>query len=283
MSTASASRITPRALTIAEVEFYRENNYVKLDQLVSEEDAGRLLAPIVERMGPEGVRTFQPGENPEWLKKKYEAPQTAKSLLKWGPIAIDCATGDVAEPLYYGFSHSVEMGALGQQLLGYPVRFWVDESLVKAAGSPETKWHQDSGSTANAVFRPDHGQMMVWLALDHVPPERGSMRFVPPDNQTDEFRRIIAEHDVADSYPLLEELGVITPPFDLRPGDATVHGSRVFHSARQNTTAQPRWAYLVSLFRADATWTGNYHWPLAGVQGLEAGGNFDQPRFREIS
>jgi hypothetical protein len=280
MSTASAAKITPRALTAEEIQFYEEHNYVKLDQLIPEEDARRLLAPLVERMGPDGDRTFQPGDDPEFVQKRNAGQ---KSLLRWGPLAVDCATGEVADPLYQGFAQSPELGAIGRRLLGFPVRFWVDESLVKVSGTPETKWHQDSGSTANAVFHPAHGQIMIWMALDHVPPERGSMRFVPPAQQTDEFLRIIAEHSVPDSYPLLEDLGVISPPFDLRPGDATIHGSRVFHSAPQNTTGQPRWAYLVSLFRADATWTGNYHWPLSGVEGIEAGQTFDHPRFPVIS
>jgi hypothetical protein len=283
MSTTAASRIVPRDLTDEEIEFFRENNFVKLEQLLSEEDAGKLLEILVAKMGDDAETVFQPGDiDVIKMRAKGGTPGKGPSFNRWGPIAVDCATGEVAEPLFHEFSQSKEMGILGRQLLGHPVRYWVDESLVKVRDSKATRWHQDSGSTDTSVFAPEHSQLMVWIALDHIPPERASMRFVPPKTQTPEFLEVIADKSVEESYPELEELGVITPPFDLRPGDATVHGSRVFHSAPPNTTETPRWAYLVSLFRADATWTGYQHWPLAGVEGIEVGGSFDHPRFPQL-
>jgi hypothetical protein len=283
VSTTTTRRIVPRALTPDEIDAFHENNYVKLDQLLSPEDAATLLAILVGKMGHDAETVFQPGDL-DVIKMRAGGGDAGRSpsFNKWGPVAVDCATGEVVEPLFHEFSQSPEMGHLGQALLRHPVRYWVDEALVKVKGSNPTRWHQDSGSTDTSVFAPEHSQIMVWIALDHVPPERGSMRFVPPANQTEEFHRVIAANGVAESYPELESLGVITPPFDLRPGDATVHGSRVFHSAPPNVTDGPRWAYLVSLFRSDATWTGHAHWPMAGVEGLTVGDTFEHPRFPEL-
>ena len=88
--------------------------------------------------------------------------------------------------------------------------------------------------------------MQLWMALRPVPPERGSMRFIPARELTDEIRAICAGQDVEASYPPLEDLGVISPPLSMRAGDATIHSSTVFHSAPRNLTDEPRWAYIVS-------------------------------------
>lgn len=278
--TATAHRIVPRELTAEEVAFFRENNYVRVNRLMSEEDAGVLLAILKGKMGEDAETVFQPGD-PEVIKMRARGGEPGRSpgFNKWGPIAVDCATGEVIEPLFAEFSQSPEMGLIGRQLLGQPVRYWLDEALVKVKGQKPTRWHQDSGSTDTSVFSPLDSQLMLWIALDRIPPERGSMRFVPAQHASPEAREVMAELEVPDTYPELERLGVITEPFDLRPGDGTIHGSAVFHSAPPNVTEVPRWGYVVSLFRDDATWTGHPHWPMAGVEGIEVGGGFDHPRF----
>ena len=65
----------------------------------------------------------------------------------------------------------------------------------------------------------------------------------------------------------------------MRPGDATIHGSRTLHSALPNSTQDARWVYTCSLFPADATYTGNPWWPIVGVKGVEVGKLFPDHRF----
>jgi hypothetical protein len=276
----TAHRIVPRALTDEEVAFFKENNYVRVNGLMAPEDAALLLGILQAKMGADAETVFQPGdEDVIKMRARGGTPGRSPGFNKWGPLAVDCGTGEIIEPAFAEFAQSQEMGAIGRQLLGQPVRYWLDEALVKVKGQKPTRWHQDSGSTDTSVFSPLDSQLMLWIALDHIPPERGSMRFVPAQNASDEVLQIMKDKEVPDTYPDLERLGVITEPFDLQPGDATIHGSAVYHSAPQNVTDVPRWGYVVSLFRADATWTGHPHWPLAGVEGIEVGGGFDHPRF----
>jgi ectoine hydroxylase-related dioxygenase (phytanoyl-CoA dioxygenase family) len=48
--------------------------------------------------------------------------------------------------------------------------------LIKAAGAPETPWHQD-----HAYFNLPEGTPVVgvWIALDDATPENGCMHFIP--------------------------------------------------------------------------------------------------------
>ena len=85
------------------------------------------------------------------------------------------------------FAHAPMFNTIAEKLMGFPVRYWVDESLIKMPGGLPTDWHRDSGSTDTSVFAPPHSQMMVWIALDHIPPERlipapdCGMKYIPRD------------------------------------------------------------------------------------------------------
>lgn len=283
MATEVTQRIAPREVTDEEAAFFKEHNWVYLEQLIPEDDALTLLGRLKEKMG-EDARTTRAGYVPSDEVFKNAAKLGAGDPLFniWGPLAVDCGSGDIVDDVFFQFSHSPELGRLARKLFGHQVRYWEDQSLVKVRESAPTMWHQDSGADDRSVFAPKSVQHGLWMALDHCSPEQGTMRFVNSSDATEEFHRIVQERPLEESFTALEELGIISPPFDMRPGDATVHGSQVYHAAPPNTTDRPRWSYLCSMFRADATWTGRDHWPLQGVQGLEVGKPFPDHRFRVI-
>jgi hypothetical protein len=279
--------LAPREVTDDEVSFFKENGWVKLDELLPRDDAAVLLARLQEKMGPDAETVRQPGSDEVIkMRARQETAKAGRSATfnRWAPVAIDCASGEIADELFFEFAHAPAFNSMAERLMGFPVRYWVDESLVKMPGGDPTRWHRDSGSTDTSVFAPQHSQMMVWIALDRIPPEQASMRFVGLPHQDEAFQEVIKgrETDPESTYAELEELGKISPAFDLLPGDATVHGSFAYHSAPKNSTTSPRWAYLVSLLRQQATWTGNEHWPLSGVEGVEIGAGFPDHRFRPL-
>jgi ectoine hydroxylase-related dioxygenase (phytanoyl-CoA dioxygenase family) len=173
------------------------------------------------------------------------------------------------------------MGEVGRRLLGRPVRFWVDNALVKMPtgwdrGSVATAWHQDFPG-----FPFDRsGFAAVWIALDHIPPERGSMRFLTGSHRAGVFGRIVQDgKDLLEVHPELAEDHEMSPPLTYRPGDATVHNSLTVHGAGANTTDRPRWVYVVDILVADALYTGTKHWVTDGLEGLEMNKPFNHPRF----
>jgi hypothetical protein len=279
MSVQVSGRIVPRDVTDDEARFFRENGWVKLEQLISEEEAAVMLARLSEIMGADATTAAHPAlpDNPK---------QHITYFHTYEPLAIELGSGDCVDELFYGFSHSPELGRVGAKLGGGPVRYWVDGALVKMpvasdTGSDPTHWHSDVGAVDRSPFDPPHGQMQLWVALAEVTPERGMMRFVAPKDLDDEVRELTAEHaaDPVASYAQLEAKGVLSPPLTMRPGDATVHASATMHSAPTNTSDAPRWAYMCSLFPASAVFSGNQHWALQGVESVETGRAFPERRF----
>jgi hypothetical protein len=264
--------VSPRSITDREIAFFEANGWLKIESLIARRDAELLLARLKELMGDDAM-TGQHPERADGLEDRWRV---------FASLAVDLTSGAVRDELFHSISHSHQLGAIGSSLLGESVRFWVDQSLVKmphgVAGSSETSWHADTGARDDTPFRPAR-QVNVWIALSEVTPEHGAMRFIPPRYVTDEIHAICSDTPVEETYGQLEELGVLSPPLHLMPGDATVHGASTFHSAPPNRTATPRWAYFVSMFPADAVYTGHPVWPMVGVPDVLEGERFPDARF----
>jgi Phytanoyl-CoA dioxygenase (PhyH) len=271
----STSKVVPRAVTEPEQQFFAENGWVKLDGFLTEADAVILREQLQARMGNDGASASHPAGDSRG--NGYES-----SWNTFAPVSIDNHSGESVDDLFYNFSHSPEMGAAGAALLGGPVRYWIDQSLVKMPagvnGSGETMWHSDIGGVDSSPFSLGK-QVQVWMALVDVTPELGSLRFVAPKDTTDEVRALIKELGVEGSYPELERRGILSPALTMKAGDATIHGSATIHSAPPNKTDRIRWAYITSMFPAQTTFTGKHFWPSEGVDGVVEGQEFPDHRY----
>jgi hypothetical protein len=210
--TSQLERIAPRPVTSEELAFFDEHGWVKLEQLIPAQQAGVLLERLKEKMGEHGLD----GEHPD-------GDATTARWRVFAPLSVDKVTGAVRDDLYHSFSHSPELGRVGEAFLGGPVRYWIDQALVKApageAGSGETSWHIDIGDKGTSPFDPP-AQINICMALADVTAEHGSMRFVSPKDLTDEIKQSVEGRPVEETIPELERLGIVSERLDLRPGDA---------------------------------------------------------------
>ena len=101
------------------------------------------------------------------------------------------------------------------------------------------------------------GFVNFWIALDEVPPERGSMRFYNGSHRAGPLGlRHVMEGgnesiDLLETYPKLAEKYPLSPPLHYQPGDATAHGMLTVHHAPPNTTDETRWAYSAFYLSSD--------------------------------
>jgi len=264
-----------RDLTDEEIAAYKRAGWIKLKSFIAPDVAESLFTRLTALMGPSAETAQHPDPNRSGGKEH-----------RWNtfaPLSVVPTTGEVADDLFYSVSHSPELGKVLARLSGEPTRYLIDQSLVKMPdgrqGSEATPWHIDFGSSDRTAFSPPHGQIQVWFALRKVTPSQGGLRFIPGRSYTEKVARIIAENSVVDSIPLLEAEGVISEPLTLEVGDATIHGSDVWHSAPPNTSEQPRWGYLVSAIPASRKFTGVNWWVTDNVVGMKSGESFPDGRF----
>ena len=261
--------IRPREVTDAEVAFYRENGWVKLEQLITSDQAQDLCERAQQMMGAHAetqTRTRSAG-----IHKRAD-----HVVAMWRNHELP-SNDDEA---YRQFALSPGIGAIADRLLGgRGARFWKDEVLVKmpaAEEGAETPWHQDF------PYMPHDraGIMQFWVALVDCPPERGSLRFLSGSRAAGPMGRVIANAggDVVKQYPEVFAQYPESPALDLKAGDATVHDYLTVHAAGVNGTDEPRWAYTIGVFPADVLYTGAPQRYADDVE-LELNMPFDNPRF----
>jgi hypothetical protein len=261
-----------RPVTDAEVEAFREQGWVELDGLVTQDLAARLLERLQAHMG---------GPEPAADRLRHmteDGPHPRAEHLR--PMWRDYEDPWLDDELARAVAHSDGLAAVACRLLGRAeVRFWSDEVLAKPpaqAGGAPTAWHQD------APYSPmdREGALAVWIALVDVTPEMGSLRFVTGSHRLGRLGRVlhIPGHDMLAEHPDLLDRLDISPPLHLAAGDATVHDWRTVHGAAANETDRTRWAYTAAYFPADALYTGTPQRRSDGL-GLRVNEPFDHQRF----
>jgi hypothetical protein len=268
----SAVRICPRGVSDDEVAFFRKNGWVKLDRLIGETEAGILLDRLMTYTGSDASVTARP----------HRGGGMSDEFFIFAPLAVHHPCGEVRDDLFYGLSHSREMGELARRMLGSSARYWVDSSIVKTAsgrqGSSATEWHYDIASTKRSPFTSPY-RLSCWISLSLNTPAHGTMRFISTEHRDEKICRIIAEHTVAESLPLLEALGVVSPSLTMRPGDATLHYAGTLHCAPANTTDELRWAYDMTAIPTNARFSGLHTWTSKNMEGVKEGETFPDLRY----
>jgi len=262
-----------RTATEEEVKLFSENGWVLLRSLLSPECVALLKTSLVSKVGANGLQTYHPART----------SMAGWGFNTYGPVAIDNQTGASEEPYLHAFTHSRRIGYLGAQLMGSPVRYALDQSLIKVpdakGNNDHVYWHQDGPGTPSSPFDFD-AQIKFWIALAPISPDCGSMRFVHPSNVTHQVREVMCDRSAfPGSINKLESLGIVSPAISLEAGDVTVHRGSTWHSSLRNTTNSIRWAYAVSVFASSARYTGNPWWVVNGLRQLREGDLFPDFRF----
>jgi Phytanoyl-CoA dioxygenase (PhyH) len=254
-----------RDVTPEEVAHYREFGWVKLERFVPIAQIDAMLALAREKMGEDGARNAPP------QAFSYFNPLTMNGLDHpvLGPVIRHC--GRNAQPL---MARKAPVG----------VRYFTDYFNVKLpskkkaehGGSGVTGWHQDYAASGSDRS----GATIFWIALDDLPPEKGTMAFLNGSHRFGALGHFstYGKGNVLDSYPELLEHCTPSELQIYAPGDVTVHSNMCVHSAGLNQTDTPRWTYTVMMSPADACWTGG---PVDAFDttGLEVHKEFNDGRF----
>lgn len=259
-------QVEARAVTDAEVAFFRENGWVRLKSLVSESGAATLLDSAKGVLGPTG--TTHRGR--EGVDVGFDW---------WNDYHFPSREG--IEP-FTSLSRSRAMALNAQRFLGRPIgiRHFADMIGARAPvgtgdKDSETTYHQDyPGGQFDRT-----GNIVFWFALNDLPPERGVMRFLSGAQREGSLG--YRPPDLFDRYPHLLERYELSEPMHLSPGDATVHGQYTFHGSPANSTNEPRWHYSTIYIPTDMRWTGaRFHG--RDLVDLTERGLFDHESFPQI-
>ncbi len=279
----SAGSPLVRPLTTSEVDAYADNGWAYLPGLVSPATAAGLLEQAKALMGHDG-RSFspRPGIDPAVAWSAHYHWAALEGLPGFSEVAL-----------------SEDIGRAAQQLIrrDEPVRYYRD---VVACRHPVGQGDNDEATPPHqdypARLFDRTGYINFWIALEDVPAEKGSMRFLSGAHAEgplgwDNKEKGQETLDLAATYPWLEERYQWSPPLDMKAGDATCHGLLTVHQAPANVTNEPRWSYIAMYIPDDTKYVGNPDVPqlrmgypphldgLTDANGVAPGTTFDHPRF----
>jgi ectoine hydroxylase-related dioxygenase (phytanoyl-CoA dioxygenase family) len=238
-----------RAVTDEEVARFRDHGWVKLDQLISPAMVENLLEGAREYIGPNGdaheVREGIDAPNLHWVDRH----NLVREDERFGAVGLSPRMGSNVARLLRR-----DVGALlAADMVAVKIGKHQDSPSMRRLATP---WHQDA---------PDHpidrnGYVSFWIALDHITPDMGGLRFVDRSNHLGLLGR--THTDLFALYPELSDMP-LSESFHFRPGDATAHSTYTVHGTADNETGRPRWALIIAYLPEDAVFTGGLPWSLS--------------------
>lgn len=237
-----------------EIDFYQENGFVKIQNVLTEEELRRVrqaAQEVLETKYSESIE--QTADDPEYRKVFVQKVNVWRVHEGMRDYTLSPKITEIARQL-------AQVDRL---------RLWHDHLLVKMPGdSRPTAWHQDYPYWP--IDRP--GQLSCWMALEDVPKEKGCMSFIPGSHEWGELDPIELDHpaDIFDMVPDKNTEDLEAVPVPLKAGSCTFHNSLTFHYAGPNKTGKHRWG-MVTIYTPDGVrYTGDEHVVTDGL-GLETG------------
>ncbi len=207
---------------------------------------GRLSPTQIEDFHRDGYTLFkQPVFSAERfgeLKEIFE-----DDLSRYGDSNLD--TIHFRDERLMPFLMSDEILNLVEPIIGPNIGLWSSHFISKPALTGKaTPWHEDSAYW-NGRMSDMANIVTVWLALDRVFPENGSMGVIPGTHEGgfSEYERVDAAENIFETQVKgVDESKAVF--FTLEPGECSIHDSRIIHGAHANTSEFRRAGYTMRYF-----------------------------------
>lgn len=223
---------SPIVISDDQINFYQQNGFVKIENVVTEEFLPELRTII------QSAVLMRKGKDQRELKQKSQYEQ---SFLQCGYLCWDF-------PAVKEIVFAKRFASIVKDLMKVEhVRLWHDQALFKEPGGRITDAHQDCSYWP--IHEPQFTSTM-WLALVDVPVEKGCLYFYPETNNPD-LREYVDIFKNPHHPEFLKDKEKIFVP--LKAGDATFHSGLTFHGAGENKTNQMREAMTVIYIKDGVT------------------------------
>jgi hypothetical protein len=247
------------ALTDEQLDFYRREGYVSGVRLLSDEQVDVLC----EELEP----LFDPGHPRHELFHEFHSNESKdpKTVLFHALGAWRIA------PAFHDILWNLAFTVPASQLLGGPVRFWHDQLFCKPPRhGGVVAWHQDYSYWTRTT---PMAHLTCFIALDDTDLENGCLHHVPGTHRwpllpitgltgdMDDIQTVLSNEQKAEFCPT---------PTKLKRGHASFHHPLTIHGSFGNTSARPRRATVINVFR-DGVASASDEPLLKGVPVIPAG------------
>jgi ectoine hydroxylase-related dioxygenase (phytanoyl-CoA dioxygenase family) len=211
----------PYPLTPQQINFFQQNRYIKLKQVLDEDTLAFFNAAITQKVNAINTVTTKVEERDTYGKaflqlfNLWREDETIKELV------FSKRIGKIAAEL-------MEVGG---------VRMYHDQALFKEAGGGITPWHADQYYWPLETDK----TITAWIPLQKTPLDMGPLEFSAGSHHIVEGRELAIGDE---SENLMQQRLRVTDykhviePFDA--GEISFHSGWLFHRAGANTTSETR-------------------------------------------
>ncbi|MFS0724246.1 phytanoyl-CoA dioxygenase family protein [Paenibacillus sp. 1P07SE] len=230
-------------LTDEQVQYYRENGFVQVNDILSAEELQELREHLEEAMGVESGRSIKTsGAGDLYYNVLNQRVNTWRDHGGMARFVLSRRFADAAK-----------------QLTGYAgIRLFHDHALFKMPqDSKPTPWHQDYPYWPMTQT----GALSIWIALDDVDETNGCMMFVPKSQKIKNLKGV----DLVNPEDIFSDEGAAgldrntAAIVRMKAGSCTFHDGLTFHYAHANATDRPRRALAIIYMEDGTTFNGKGH------------------------
>lgn len=236
-------------LTEEQIESYRTNGFLVLDNLLSSEELAEwriaVTQAVQERNGKKmPSKDIKQGENDGINEDEEYFGKVFDQLLNlW-------QTNDRVKKLMF----DERIGKMAADLAGWDgTRIWHDQALIKKPWANPTAWHLDTPFWSFS----DRSALSIWIALDDATLENGCLYFIPGSYYRTDFENagIGKNMDaIFDVYPELKDTNSVAAP--MKAGSCSFHNGLTIHGAGPNMTNGFRRAMTCAYMPEGAVFNG---------------------------
>ncbi len=229
-----------------QIAFFRENGYVRFDDVLNDEEVNVLRNAMDElRTERKGLMRDLAGDDSNASQEKRERILQMLNLWENSPAVKAYVFGG-------------RVARIARQLTGSStIHLYHDQALIKEPGpSAASPWHQDQPYWPSK----EPGMISCWMALDDVTVERGCMQFIPGSHKWGEFPPIEFSGDgpgLRDHLTDEQQEQWNPVPVELKAGSCTFHHGLTFHFTNPNTTDQVRRALVIIFIPEGVTYAAD--------------------------
>ena len=228
-----------------EIDFYRENGFVRIRALLDREEVERLIQLQDDAIAQRGNYRLPPQD-----RMIEERPSHDLLFLQRLNLWKDF-------PPMREFSLNENIGKIACDLAGVEgVRLWHDSCFQKQGWGNPTWWHFDAAYWA---FDAPEG-LSVWISLNGTGASDGGLHFMPgshreisPEKISFAQDRVAGLFDLPNYQQWKNRESVCLP---LEPGDCTFHNGRTLHGSGANMTPRIRNAWACAYMPDGSCYNG---------------------------
>lgn len=246
-------------LSPEQVEFFHEHGYLAGVRILDEDQ--------VRTLRDELAKLVDPAHPANKLFYEYNSNESADpSRVLFHALGAWRATPGFHDVLWHP-----AFTVAASQLLGGAVRFWHDQLFCKPAQhGGVVAWHQDYSYWTRTQ---PMAHLTCWIGLDDATRDNGCLQYIPGSHrwQLLPVTGLAGDMQAIQSVLSDEQKAQFKPvAIELKAGQCAFHHPLMVHGSYENTTAGPRRAAVINVFR-DGVCSQSADELLAGVPRIAPG------------